>query len=157
MNTGERNELLIKLRLVEMRMHNISATIFNNEKIEKVSREIVVYTEKALLDNGGDFTREIYANIKERILELGDIKVDPKKLYVAFKGKSNMCDIIIRKKYLAIFLNLKDGLLHDPENVAEKVKDIGHWGNGDYRINIDSFEKIDYLMTLIRQSYKINR
>ena len=36
MNTGERNELLIKLRLVEMRMHNISATIFNNEKIESV-------------------------------------------------------------------------------------------------------------------------
>ena len=32
MNTGERNELLIKLRLVEMRMQNKSADVFNNEK-----------------------------------------------------------------------------------------------------------------------------
>ncbi len=36
MNIGERNELIIKLRLVEMRMHNNSASIFNNEKIESV-------------------------------------------------------------------------------------------------------------------------
>ena len=36
MNTGERNELLIKLRLVEMRMQNKSADVFNNEKIESV-------------------------------------------------------------------------------------------------------------------------
>lgn len=36
MNTGERNELLIKLRLVEMRMHNNSAGIFNHEKIKSV-------------------------------------------------------------------------------------------------------------------------
>lgn len=36
MNIGERNELIIKLRLVEMRMQNNSAPIFNNEKIESV-------------------------------------------------------------------------------------------------------------------------
>lgn len=36
MNIGERNELLIKLRLVEMRMQNKSADVFNNEKIESV-------------------------------------------------------------------------------------------------------------------------
>lgn len=36
MNIGERNELIIKLRLVEMRMHNGSAAIFNNEVIKSV-------------------------------------------------------------------------------------------------------------------------
>ena len=44
----------------------------------------------------------------------------------------------------------------DVEGKAEVVKDIGHWGNGDYRINIDDKDQIDYIMTLIRQSYKEN-
>jgi predicted transport protein len=40
--------------------------------------------------------------------------------------------------------------------MAEMIKNIGHWGNGDYRVNIDTLENLDYLMTLIRQSYKVN-
>ena len=132
-------------------------TLAGNEKVDKVTKEIVVYTEEKLLENGSDLTRELYYTLKERILELGDIKVEPKKLYIAFKGKSNICDIIIKKGRIAIFLNLKEGKLNDPQGVTRSVKDVGHWGNGDYLAWIDKEEQIDYLMTLIRQSYKINR
>ena len=127
-----------------------------DEKISKVSKEIIVYTEERLLECGSDLTRELYAHLKDRILELGDIKIDPKKLYVAFKGKSNVCDIVIKKGHLSVYLNLKEGQLNDPQGNAQMIKNIGHWGNGDYRAWIDSEESIDYLMTLIRQSYKIN-
>ena len=78
------------------------------------------------------------------------------KLYIAFKGKSNICDIVIRKKFLIVFINLKEGALIDPEGKMEMIKGLGHWGNGDYRINVDNSDSFDYLMTLIRQSYKEN-
>ncbi len=128
----------------------------NKEKISKVSREIIVYTEEDLLKKGNDLTREIYAALKERILELGDIKIQPKKLYIAFKGKTNICDVVIYTKYIMVYLNVKEGGLNDPEKQAKMIKNIGHWGNGDYRVNISNQENLDYLMTLIRQSYKVN-
>ena len=127
-----------------------------DEKISKVSKEIVVYTEEGLLKGGSDLTRELYSILKERVLELGDIKVEPKKLYIAFKGKSNICDVVIKKGNLTVYLNVKEGCLVDPQGNAQMIKDIGHWGNGDYRAIFDNEESIDYLMTLIRQSYKVN-
>ena len=45
MNIGERNELLIKLRLVEMRMQGTSATIFNNQKIISVGFNDIEYKD----------------------------------------------------------------------------------------------------------------
>ncbi len=38
-------------------------------------------------------------------------------------------------------------------NMSRDVAEVGHWGNGDYQVIIESSEKFDYLMTLIKQSY----
>lgn len=127
-----------------------------DEKISKVAKEIVVYTEDKLLEGGSELTKELYFTLKERILDLGNIKVEPKKLYIAFKGRTNICDIVIKKGHLSVYLNVKEGSLYDPQGIARMIKDIGHWGNGDYRTWIDCEESLDYLMTLIRQSYKVN-
>jgi predicted transport protein len=127
-----------------------------DDSIQKVVKEIVVYTEQDLLDKGSESTIELYTALKQRILELGDIKVDPKKLYIAFKGKANICDIVVLKKELKVFINLKKGKLKDPEGLAKLVDETGHWGNGDYQVMISDVESFDYLMTLIRQSFKEN-
>ena len=31
---------------------------------------------------------------------------------------------------------------------------VGHWGNGDYEIRIENDDEIDYIISLIKQSYK---
>ena len=36
------------------------------------------------------------------------------------------------------------------------VSEIGHWGNGDYEVQITNDNNIEYLMSLIRQSVKGN-
>jgi predicted transport protein len=51
-----------------------------------------------------------------------------------------------------IFVNLPLGVLDDPKKLARDVSKIGHWGNGDYEISIDSNTDIDYLMFIIKQS-----
>jgi predicted transport protein len=51
---------------------------------------------------------------------------------------------------------MKKGELNDPKNLARDVSKIGHWGNGDYEIQIMNPEDIGYLLSLIRQSYEKN-
>ncbi len=49
---------------------------------------------------------------------------------------------------------MKAGELEDPKGMARDVSNVGHWANGDYEIIIGSKDELDYIMTLVRQSYK---
>ncbi len=104
-----------------------------------------------------DSLKEIYNTIKERILELGNINVKPTKLYVAFKyNNTNICDIEPYKKTLKVFINVPKGKLIDNSNITNDISKVGHHGNGDYSVDLSKVDDIDYLMILIRQSYKLN-
>ena len=128
-----------------------------DEKINKVNQEIVIYTEDEHLKGVGKETLELYFEIKNRILEIGEIQFKPTKRYLSFKGKNHtISDIVLRNHHIHVYINLKDGNLHDPANIAKSMKGIGHWGNGDYRVELKDNENIDYLIGLIKQSYKIN-
>ena len=130
-------------------------TISKNQKIQKVSKEVKVYTEEEHLKNTSEDIRELYQNLKERILELGEgIEIKPKKVYIGFISGRNFVDILPQKNQLKLWLNLKKGSLDDPKKYAKDVSTTGHWGNGDYEIIVDPKTDLDYLMTLIKQAYK---
>ena len=86
-----------------------------------------------------------------------DIDVEIKKHYIAFKGRTNIVDIIVTKNKLKIDINMKKGTLEDLLNITEDISDIGHWGNGDYRVILNNPNDIDTLIPLIKQSLKVNR
>ena len=86
-----------------------------------------------------------------------DLGVQPKKDYIAFKFKKNIADISALKNSLKLWINLKKGKLDDPKKIARDVSNIGHWGNGDYELQIKSDEDLDYIIGLIKQSYKYNK
>lgn len=128
-----------------------------NENVEKVSREIKVYTEEERKNAGSQEIQELYEKLKTMILNIGDdISVKPTKLYVAFIRKGNFCDINIQKNQLKIWLNLSKGSLNDNKNIAKDVSNTGHWGNGDYELIINSDSDIEYIVSLIRQSYNVS-
>lgn len=137
----------------------------SNTKIEdietivqkEVGREIKVYTEEDHLAVASEKIKEVYENLKNRILELDDIDMDVKQLYIAFKGRRNITDIEFTKNKLKVNINVKKGTLDDPLGLAQDISNIGHWGNGDYRVEITSEEEIDALIPLIKQSVKINK
>lgn len=123
----------------------------------EVNKEIKVYTEEDHLKRKSNNIIELYKELKERILELDDISVDVKKYYIAFKGVRNIVDIEIHNKKLLLFINLRKGSLSDPLNITRDVSQIGHFGNGDYSVNIFSSDDIDNVIPLIKQSVKINK
>lgn len=122
-----------------------------------VNKEVVVYTEEDHLEKASDNIKSLYEDIKNRILELDDIDIEAKKLYIAFKGMKNITDIEIHKNKLKIYVNMKKGTLNDPLNISKDISGIGHWGNGDYCIVIEKKDDIDNIIPLIKQSLKVNK
>ncbi|HAG50702.1 MAG: hypothetical protein A2X87_01055 [Deltaproteobacteria bacterium GWC2_42_51] len=133
-------------------------TISKGDKlIEGVSKEVKVYTEDDHLAETSDEIKELYDKFKISLLTIsGDIKIKPTKWYMGFLSKTNFVDIHIQKKALKIWLNLRSGELDDPKGLARDVSKIGHWGNGDYEIQVSNDENIDYIISLAKQSFRKN-
>lgn len=137
---------------------NVKVQDIQMESIQNdVNKEIIVYTEEDHLSKVSDNIKRVYEELKTRILELDDIDVEAKKLYIAFKGSRNITDIEFHKNKLKVYINMKKGSLNDPLKIAKDISNTGHWGNGDYCVTINSEDEIDNIIPLIKQSLKINK
>lgn len=129
----------------------------DDDVVETVNKEIKVYTEKEHLDIASPEILELYDTFKSAITNLDGIELKPTKKYLAFVSGSNIADIHIQKKALKMWINMFKGELDDPKELARDVSNVGHWGNGDYELQIRDDENIEYIMSLIKQSYKKNK
>lgn len=138
------------------KVESIKSISTNNEQVDIVNKEVKVYTEEQHINNSSVEIVELYERIKEFILSLDDtIEIKAKKLEVGFVCyKKVMIDILLQKKALKMWLNTKIGALDDSRNIARDVSNTGHWGNGDYEIQMSNDEDIEYIFSLIKQLYK---
>jgi len=125
-----------------------------NKTIAAVETQIVVYSEEEHLSIASDEIVELYLKLKNAIMNFDNITVKPKKKYIAFIAGKNIVDIHPQKKALKLWINLPKGELDDPKNITRDVSATGHWGNGDYEIQIDSDEDLEYILSLIKQALK---
>lgn len=130
----------------------------DSEKSEKLQE---TFTLDHHLVMASEETKALFEALKERILAIDkDIIEDPKKLYLAYKTTRNFVDIVFKKSKLKLYINMKTGTLDDPRGLARDLETpvhIGHWGNGDYLVEVSEHTDIDYVMDLIQQSYDINQ
>ncbi|GFK29297.1 DUF5655 domain-containing protein [Tetragenococcus halophilus] len=126
----------------------------NLESVNKLNKEIKVYTEEDLISKGNEESQALYHSIKQAILDWDpNIQVTANKHYVSFKRKTNFCDIAIQKKQVKIWLNAKVGDLDDSQNVFRDVTNIGHYGNGDYEVSIQYDTNVEYILSVIKQAW----
>lgn len=128
-----------------------------DKMIGNVTKEIIVYSEEEHLENVGEEIKELYEKFKNAILNFENIEVKPKKKYIAFASGKNIVDIHPQKKSLKIWFNMNIGELDDPKGLTKDVSSIGHWGNGDYELQVDADDNIEYIMSLVKQSVKRNK
>lgn len=138
---------------------SIATTILGQEEniVRSVSKEVRLNKEEDHINHKKvtESTKQLYADIKERILNIGpDIEIQPRKMYIGYKRKSNFFSIYIGKNELWCWINLKKGDLDDPKGICRDVSNIGHYGPGDYDLTIKTDSDLDYIMFLINQSYK---
>lgn len=82
---------------------SITTITSKSDIVQKVSREIKLYTEEYHLQNMPDHIKEIYDDLKERILNFGDnIEIRPRKRYIGFIANTNFIDIHLMKSNLKL-------------------------------------------------------
>lgn len=98
---------------------------------------------------------DLFLELEKRILNI-DSSVDEEvlKLYIAFKSSTNFVDAVPQSRKLKLSLNLGIDELDDPRGWGRDVSGLGHWGNGDVEITVESPAQIDYAMGLIHQAYE---
>ena len=108
-------------------------------------------------ENASKETLNLYDNFKECVLhKFPELYIEEKKIYISFKRTRNVLDVVLLKRALKIFINVKKGTLYDPQNVALDCSEKGHWGNGDYYFDITDLANIEYILSLISQSFERN-
>lgn len=98
---------------------------------------------------------ELYKNLEKRILNLdASVRVEFKKLYIAFKAQTNFVDIVPQKKRLRLSLNMPFDKIKDPNNLCKDVSGLGRWGNGDVEVGLEKLNQMDDIMELIEQAFE---
>ncbi len=128
-----------------------------DKTIDNVAREIKVYSEEEHLERANEEIKELYEKLKNSILNLDNVEIKPKKKYIAFVSGRNVIDVHPQKKALKLWINLNKGELDDPKGITRDVSTTGHWGNGDYELQIHSDEYLEYILSLIKQSINKNK
>ena len=78
-------------------------------------------------------------------------------MYIAFKGTTNIIDIVFKNNENKVYINMKKGTLEDSLNITSDISLVGYWSNGDYWIMIDSEKDIDNVIPLIKQFLIVNK
>jgi predicted transport protein len=148
----ENNTIVINEVKKSRSAESIKPITQQNKELKRVTDEIVVYTEDDLLVAGSNETRELYYKFKDGILNLADdIQVIANKHYLVFKKGRNIVCMNIQKKQIRMWIGAKWGALDDAKGIATDVSNTGHWGTGDYEVNVNSDRDLEYIMSLVKQ------
>ena len=97
----------------------------------------------------------LFRELRMRIMNLdSSVKEEFTKLYIAYKNSTNFVDIIPQKNRLRLILNMPFDEVNDPKRLCRDITAVGHHGNGDLEVGIESLAEVDYIMFLIRQSFE---
>ena len=76
------------------------------------------------------------------------------KHYIAYRAETNFVDVVPQVKQLRLSLNMQFHELQDPQGLAQDMTNVWQVGNGDVRVDLDSQEKLLYVMGLVRQAFE---
>jgi len=127
-----------------------------NKELKAVQDEIKVYTEEDHLVKPTEELKELYELLRNRILTLADdIEVVPQKLYIAFrKDKKNFTYLHLQKKNIKIWLNAKWGEINELKGIASNLSNKGHYGYGEYEIDMNDDTELEYILSLMKETLK---
>jgi predicted transport protein len=99
-------------------------------------------------------TKNLFDGFRKEVLSLDACVTEEfMKRYVAYKAETNFVDVVPQSRRLRLSLNMPFAEVNDPKGICKDVSDVGHWGNGDVEVALDSLDDLPYVMGLIRQSF----
>ncbi|WP_020394460.1 GmrSD restriction endonuclease domain-containing protein [Thiolinea disciformis] len=102
-----------------------------------------------------DLIKKLFDTLRQEIMALDpSVTEEFLKLYIAYKAETNFVDVVPQAKRLRLTLNMKFAEVNDPRKICKDTTDLGHWGNGDVEVGLESLDDLPYIMSLIRQSFE---
>ena len=123
------------------------------KRYQKVDEPIQKVYDLNQYDFSNGLVEILFQKLHEAILKVEPkTKVEYKKLYIAYKLKTNFVDIVVQKSRLRLAINLDFDEVYDPSGICRDVTGLGRWGNGDVEIGFDSLSMLDSVMEIIKQA-----
>lgn len=133
---------------------NYKSKLKGTSSITKDVLDIIeTYTEETSIDLDHPM-REVYERIRDRICELDDVDVSPRKQGVSFKVNGKRfayCEP--QKSAMRLLVNDPPGGLDDPYKMCVDIKHRG-WGRLSWEMKINDNTDLDKVMLLVKQSYQ---
>lgn len=156
------NETSIKNRAGKLADRAIK--VWNRPKLEESRLNLYKEPENSKEQTVYDITHyehlqgemlNLYHAIEKRVLNLdASIRVEFKKLYIAFKVQTNFLDIVPQKKRLRLSLNIDYDSITDPKGLCKDVSGLGRWGNGDVEVGLQDYSEMEDIMELVIQAFE---
>lgn len=119
-------------------------------------QEKVIYENMNHFPEMSDNIKHVFEQFNKAVLGLDEnITKMIAKHYIAYKyDYSNFAEIIIYKNSINIILDIPYEELNDKFELVENISDKGSWGTGNCRIKVNSLDKFEYIIDLIRKSFE---
>lgn len=117
-----------------------------------IEKPTVDTTIDDLLKKGSESIKSIFEELRSRIFEIDEnINEKATSLYVAYRVTKNFAEIHVGKNQLKIHLRPIE--YEDPDGKVEKIPEGYNW-TMDRRVYLKTETELEYVLSLIEQSYK---
>ena len=120
-----------------------------------LTRKTSTYTIEEHYENFGENILEIFNAVRDYIVTLdSSIEEIPKKYYIAYKTSQNFACLQTYKKKLTMYLKLNANEVNPMPKQGRDVREIGHFGTGDFELTIKDMTDFEETKHLINEAYK---
>lgn len=134
-------------------------SISRDQTIQKVSKEVKVYSLDDLVKQDWDTTRALLAEFERELLStIKETKVKFTKKYIAYVGRKgkewvNYVEIVPQQQGLKIYFRFPYKHVKSDIKIEDCTK-VGHWTNGDSYIYLTESNQIPESIKLSQESYR---
>lgn len=120
-----------------------------------ITRASGSYSFEEHLEKADNKFKSIVKSIQLFILDIDDsIEENPKKFYVAYKITQNFVCMEVQKNKIVLFLKINPDEIKDKPQNSRDVRNIGHYGTGDYEFVIRNNNDFENSKEYILIAYK---
>ena len=120
-----------------------------------ITRKNAVYTIEEHFNNLDKSLVDLFNTVRDYITSLdSSIEELPKKNYIAYKTSQNFVCLQTYKKKLTLYLKLNPDEVKPMPAQCRDVRNIGHYGTGEFELIIKDFTEFEETKYLINEAYK---
>jgi predicted transport protein len=121
-----------------------------------LTRATGTYSFEEHIKNTDNDIKEIVLDLRDYILNIDEaVEESPKKFYVAYKVAQNFVCMEIKKNKIILYLKLDPSEVKEMPQNSRDVRDIGHYGTGDFELTIRKKEEAESAHKYIRAAFEI--